>query len=360
MTGESGPSSATEVPIYREGVSTTWSSSVVRIVIVRLRWAIAAAVALVAVATLGYVALEDYGWMDALYMTIITLATVGYGEVHPLDHLGRWFTIAVIVAGFAVFVNTTAQLTSLLLSGEISGAIRARRRDKMRNRLEGHVIVVGYGRVGRATVASVREAGLQCAVVEEDLSRADDITRTGAVFVEGDGRDNETLEAAGIDRAIALSTALDDPDNLVVTLTARTLRPDLRIVSRVNDMHWCERLRRAGASQLVPVYESAGASIAATALSPEVLAVQELTGLGMRTEEILVPTGSPLAGRDLASLMANDDQLVLIGVRRDSGLTRWHEFEGALAEGDVLVAMGPTSSLATLAAAMASPDADAR
>ena len=125
MTGESGPSSATEVPIYREGVSTTWSSSVVRIVIVRLRWAIAAAVALVAVATPGYVALEDYGWMDALYMTIITLATVGYGEVHPLDHLGRWFTIAVIVAGFAVFVNTTAQLTSLLLSGEISGAIRA-------------------------------------------------------------------------------------------------------------------------------------------------------------------------------------------------------------------------------------------
>lgn len=101
-------------------------------------------------------------------MTIITLATVGYGEVHPLDHLGRWFTIAVIVAGFAVFVNTTAQLTSLLLSGEISGAI-SRRRDKMRNRLEGHVIVVGYGRVGRATVASGREAGLQCAVVEEDL-----------------------------------------------------------------------------------------------------------------------------------------------------------------------------------------------
>jgi voltage-gated potassium channel len=329
------------------------SPSIVRLVVTRLRWPILSAAGLIAIAAAGYVVVADYSWMDALYMTVITLATVGYGEVQPLTAAGRWWTIVTIIAGFAVFVNATAQLTALLLSGEIRDALEERRRSKMRDRLERHVIVVGYGRVGRATANSIREAGLACAVVEEDTSRADDIIRAGAVFVQGDGRDIETLQAAGIDHAIALSTALDDPDNLVVIVTARTLRPDLRIVSRVNDIHWSERLRRAGASQLVPVYESAGASIAATALSPEVLAVQELTGLGMRTEEILVPAGSPLAGCDLASVMERDPDLVLIGVRRDDGLTRWHEVQGTLREGDVVVAMGSSASLAELAASMA-------
>lgn len=332
------------------------SPSVVRLVVTRLRWALLSAACLIAIAAAGYVVVADYSWMDALYMTVITLATVGYGEVQPLTAAGRWWTIVTIVAGFAVFVNATAQLTALLLSGEISDALEERRRSKMRDRLERHVIVVGYGRVGRATANSIREAGLACAVVEEDTSRADDIIRAGAVFVQGDGRDIETLQTAGIDHAIALSTALDDPDNLVVIVTARTLRPDLRIVTRVNDIHWSERLRRAGASQLVPVYESAGASIAATALSPEVLAVQELTGLGMRTEEILVPAGSPLAGCDLASVMERDPDLVLIGVRRDDSLTRWHEVQGTLREGDVVVAMGSSTSLAELAASMAAGD----
>lgn len=332
------------------------SPSIVRLVITRLRWAILSAAGLIAIAAAGYVVVADYSWMDALYMTVITLATVGYGEVQPLTAAGRWWTIVTIIAGFAVFVNATAQLTALLLSGEIRYVLEERRRGKMRDRLERHVIVVGYGRVGRATANSIREAGLACAVVEEDTSRADDIIRAGAVFVQGDGRDIETLQAAGIDHAVALSTALDDPDNLVVIVTARTLRPDLRIVSRVNDIHWSERLRRAGASQLVPVYESAGASIAATAMSPEVLAVQELTGLGMRTEEILVPAGSPLAGRDLASVMERDPELVLLGVRRDDSLTRWHEVQGTLREGDVVVAMGSSASLAELAASMAIGD----
>lgn len=332
------------------------SPSIVRLVVTRLRWPILSAAGLIGIAAAGYVVVADYSWMDALYMTIITLATVGYGEVQPLTAAGRWWTIVTIIAGFAVFVNATAQLTALLLSGEITDALEERRRSKMRDRLERHVIVVGYGRVGRATANSIREAGLACAVVEEDDSRADDIIRAGAVFVQGDGRDIETLQAAGIDHAVALSTALDDPDNLVVIVTARTLRPDLRIVTRVNDIHWSERLRRAGASQLVPVYESAGASIAATALSPEVLAVQELTGLGMRTEEILVPAGSPLAGCDLASVMERDPDLVLIGVRRDDSLTRWHEVQGTLREGDVVVAMGSSTSLAVLAASMAATD----
>lgn len=305
-----------------------------------------------AVSTIGFRLLEDYTWLDSLYMTVITLATVGYGEVEPLSEGGRLFTIAVIIAGFTVFVYVTSQLTSLMLSGEVTTAIRARRRDIMRDNLDNHVIVVGCGRVGRATVEAIRKAGLACAVIDENTTREDDIARLGAVYVEGDGRDIDTLRAAGIERAIALTTVLDDPDNLVVTVTARTMRPDLRIVSRVNDAHWVERLTRAGASHLVTVYESAGANIAATALTPDVLAVQDLVGLGMRTEEILVPEGSPLAGCALSDLMTGDDNLVLIGVRREKTLTRWHEVEGTLQVGDVVVAMGPRPSLERLAIRM--------
>jgi voltage-gated potassium channel len=323
--------------------------SVLRVVLIRLRYALAAAAVLVVISSAGYVVIADYPWFDAFYMTMITLGTVGYGEVRPLDTAGRWWTIGVIIAGFTVFVNATARLTSLLLSGTINEALTERRRYKMRTHLSGHVIVVGFGRVGRATVASVRDAGLPCAVVEESVDRAEDVTRAGAVFISGDGRDLETLDAAGIARCTALVVALDDPDNLVVVVTARTLRPDLRIVSRVNDIAWAERLRRAGASTLVPVYESAGASLAATALNPEVLGVQDLSVMGVRTEELLVPDGSPLAGRPLVDLMADDTELVLIGVRRDAGITRWHEVDGTLREGDVIVAMGPPTSLAGLA-----------
>jgi voltage-gated potassium channel len=326
--------------------------SALRVIVKKLRWAVLIAAALIVFSTTGYWLLEDYGWLEAFYMTIITLATVGYGEVQPLSAAGRLFTIAVIVAGFGVFVYVTSQLTTLMLSGEITSVIRVRRRVKMRERLEGHVIVVGYGRVGRSTVRAIREAGLPCAVVERSTTLEDEITEIGAVLIEGDGRDIDTLQAAGIDRSIALATVLDDPDNLVVIVTARTLSPDLRIVSRVNDDHWCERLVHAGASQLVPVYESAGTNIATTALSANVIAVQDLVGMGMRTEEILVPKGSSIAGSALMDLMAGDDDLVLVGIRRENNLTRWHEVEGPLSEGDIVLAMGPRPSLDRLASRM--------
>lgn len=321
------------------------------LVLRRLRGPILAALVLLAISSTGYVVIAGYDWFDGIYMTVITFGTIGYGEVHPLATAGRAWTIVMIGAGFAEFVYASATLTSLLVSGDIAQGIRARRSAHMCEQLHDHVIVVGFGRVGRAVIESVTRAGRSCAVVDQTRAREGEAAAMGAVLVAGDGRDVEVLQAAHIERAVALVTVLDDPSNLVVVVTARSLRPDLRIVARSNDQAWNARLLRAGAAQVVPVYESVGASLAASAVTDTEVGVQDLPGLGVRTEEIVVPPDSPAIGCSLAELMVLDSDVLLLGVRRETGaLTRWHELDGPIAAGDVLVALGPAASLTGLAA----------
>lgn len=325
-----------------------------RLVLQRLRGPILSGLVLVVVSTAGYVVFASYSWFDGLYMTAITLGTIGYGEVQPLDHAGRLWTMSVILAGFAELVYSSATLTSLFVSGDIAALVRSRKVERMKSTLHGHVVVVGFGRVGRAVTESVRRSGRGCAVIDLRAERRADAAELGAVFVEGDGREVEVLTAARIEEADALVSVLDDPSNLVVVVTARSLRPDLRIVARSNDQAWNSRLLRAGAAQVVPVYESVGASLAASAVTESVVAVQDLPGVGMRTEELVVPVGSPAIGNTLAELMAAEPEVLLLGVRQEAGgLTRWHELRGPLAAGDVLVALGPPGSLTSLAVRLA-------
>lgn len=324
------------------------------LVLRRLRGPIVTAVVLVAISTAGYVIVAHYPWFDALYMTVITFGTIGYGEVQPLDHGGRLWTILMIVAGFAELVYSSATLTSLFLSGDIAELVRSRKVARMKDELHDHVIVVGYGRVGRAVTEAVRRTGRQCAVIDVRIERRSDAAELGAVFIEGDGREVEVLTDARIEAAAALVSVLDDPSNLVVVVTARSLQPELRIVARSNDQAWNARLLRAGAAQVVPVYESVGASLAASAVTDSVVAVQDLPAVGVRTEELVVPAASPAVGATLAELMATDPEVLLLGVRRDAGgLTRWHELDGPVAAGDVLVALGPPAALASLAERLA-------
>jgi voltage-gated potassium channel len=311
----------------------------------RLRMVAAVSVVMLSIASAGYVVIEGYTWFDAIYMTIITLGTIGYGEVNPLDKAGRAWTMFVIVGGFTLLVYTAATLTSFFVSDELSALVKRRRRQKMREGLIDHVIVVGFGRVGRAAATAVMREGRRCVVIDEDVALGDEVMATGAAFVHGDARQEEPLRAARVDRAVAVVTALDDPSNLVVILTARSLRHDLRVVSRVNEAAWRDRLLRAGAAQAVPLYESVGINLAATALDADVLGVQDLPGLGVRTEEIVVGDGSAAVGRTLGELMADEPEVLLLGVRREHGLTSWHEVTGALEVADVLVALGSPTAL---------------
>jgi voltage-gated potassium channel len=320
-----------------------------RLVIGQLGPAIALSAGLVAVSTVGYVVIADYSWFDALYMTIITLGTIGYQEVQPLDTDGRVWTIVVVAAGFFLLVYVASRLTSLFVSGDLPRAIAEKRGAAMRAALDGHVIVVGFGRVGQATALSVIQQGRRCIVVDLDADRAPAIAATDAVALIGDGRDEHVLTEAGIDRATALvAAAHDDATNLVVVLTARSLRPDLRIVARVNDAQWHARMTRAGADACTSPYESVGALLATSAVRSDVIGLQDLPTLGLRTEEIAVHESSPAVGRSPHDIASEHPDVLLLGLHSGGNHRRWREVHGDLQPGDVVVAMAAPDALQRL------------
>jgi voltage-gated potassium channel len=242
--------------------------SVATLVVYRLRWALLGLLALSVIASAGYVLLEGYSVLDAIYMTVITLGTVGYGEVRPLGTGGRVLTMAVIVGGFATLVYMATVLTNLFASGEAVRHLQARRMRRMSEGLERHVIVVGFGRVGQAVAASLLALGERCVVIDRNPDHGAAITGAGALHIVGDATNEDDLRRAGVARADALVAATDtDAENLVVVLTARSIRADLRIVSRVNQHSWLRRITAAGADVAESPYESYGSILAGAAVA---------------------------------------------------------------------------------------------
>jgi len=234
----------------------------------RLRWPLAAIVALVAASTVAYVVIERYTWLDALYMAVITLGTIGYGEVERLTPWGQILTIGVVITGFATLVYMASMLTELFASGDAIRHIQTRRRRHMFDELDDHVIVVGFGRVGQAVIRAVSALGRSCVVMDMNADHAAAIKAVGAIQVVGNATDEDDLRRAGIEKAHALVAAADqDSENLVVVLTARSLRPDMRIVSRVNQQTWLRRIRQAGADVAESPYETYGSRLADAALT---------------------------------------------------------------------------------------------
>jgi voltage-gated potassium channel len=306
--------------------------------------ALLVALIVLVVSTSGYILLAQYSWFDALFMTVITLGTVGYGEVQPLNQAGRIWTMLVIVFGYGVLVNITARFTSLLLSGAFAENRDNSRRKKLIANCNNHLVVVGYGRVGRSTVESTISAQKTCVVIEanEDLRR--EIEATGAIPIIGDARDLEVLSQAAIDRAQCLVTAMSDADNLVVVATVRLTYPNIRIVSRVNEVQWSDRLRRAGADELIPIYLSAGRHLANAAFHTGIIGVLD-DGSDALTEQFLVRSYAPVCGRTIHDLMQENPSVIVLGIRRDSKLSRWHEIDTPLQADDVLFAIGPGGAM---------------
>jgi len=319
-------------------------------VLYRLRWALTAVVVLFVVGTCGYVIIGKYGWIDAAFMTVITLSTVGYKEVRPLSHGGEIFTIVVIVASFGTFVYAATMITDLFTTGSAIDHLRESRGRRMRNEMGDHVIVVGFGRVGQAVAKGLSDLGASCLVIDRNPATERDIRELGCVPMIGDATDEQDLAEAGIHRASALVAAAEHDDiNLVVTLTARALRADLRIVSRVNESGWRDRIVRAGADVALSPYPSYGISLATSAISPRVLDFHSLPLLGLGTEEIEISTGSPYVGRELAELGTHHASVHIVGLRRDQRLKRWTDVSDGVRAGDVLVALGTPEALRSLA-----------
>jgi voltage-gated potassium channel len=311
-------------------------------------------IAITAVGTLGYVLIEGWRPFDALYMTVITLATIGFEEVHPLSTAGRAFTIALIVAGVGAVGYLVNAVGQLALSGELAARLRRRRMQERLEALSGHYVVCGYGRVGQEVVEDLQRRGRRCVVV--DSTHPASPTLPDVPFVVGDAANDDVLRQAGIDRARGLVAVTgDDPTNLFVTLSAHALNPKLVIVARANDDATEPKLLRAGAAHVISPNIISGRRIAAQLLNPAVAdfldVVMHSGQLEMWLEEFQVAPGSELHGRTVAAadVRRKTGANVLAVRRHDQGTILTNPpADLTFAPGDTLIALGTGEQLAAL------------
>jgi len=271
----------------------------------RLTYALLLLLLVLLCGAIGYVIIEGWKFTEALYMTVITIATVGYGEVKPLSEIGKLFTIGVIVMGVGTAGYSLSTLTQLLVSVQLAETFGRRRVEREIAKLKNHYLVCGYGRMGRIVCRELLARGRKVVVVEEDETLQPTMESDGVFYIIGDVTDEDVLQHAGIERARSLVAAVKtDADNLYLTLTARQLNPALYIVSRAAEENAEKKLLRAGANQVVSPYQIGGMRMAHAILRPAVVDFLDMTVRGempgLRMEGIQVMPGSSLAGKTLA------------------------------------------------------------
>ncbi len=283
----------------------------------------ALALLVVAAGVAGYMALEGWNFLDALYMTVITLTTVGFREVHPLSQAGRVFTMALALAGVGVLLYALWSVVQAVVEGELTAFLGRRAMREELERLHGHFILCGFGRVGEAIGREFAAHRVPFVVVDHNPEAVARARRRGYLVVEGDASQDEVLVQAGIHRARGLLAASDsDAGNTFIVLTAKALRPDLLVVARAAQPDSEPAMRRAGASRVVSPYTLAGRRMALAALQP--LLAEFMDALPSRTgaqvvAELEVTAQSGLAGRTLAEALATCPGVFPLGLQRGDG-----------------------------------------
>lgn len=324
----------------------------------RLRLALAMLTSIFVLGTIGYVAL-GFSLLDAIYQTVTTVATVGFREVQPLDDVGKVFTIILILIGVGTALYTFSVVLETLFEGHIRDLFGRRRMERQIDAMQDHVIVCGWGRVGRAIGEELESAHTDLVVVDLDPVR---VSETELPAIVGDATVDRVLERAGLARARALVAALDsDAGNLFVTLSARSLCPDLFIVSRARVEESEEKLRRAGADRVVNPQKIGGARIAAFVLQPHVTEFLDVVmhdrGLEFRLEEVLVPAESSIAGQSIrdAHLRDRTGALVLALREEDGQFNTNPSPDTTIHAGQVLIAIGTPAELDSLERTIGDP-----
>ncbi len=303
--------------------------------------------------TLGYVFLEGWDLFDSFYMTIITLTTVGFGEVHPLSRVGKLFTIALIVGGVGTVFYALSTAAKFMLEGEFEEIFGRKKLEKRIKELRDHFIVCGYGRMGRIICRELGEKKIPFAVVEKMPERL--LADKDFLIVEGDATRDEVLKEVGIERAKGLISVLPtDAENLYVVLSARGLNPSLTIVARAGDEGSEQKLIRAGADRVVSPYYIGGLRIAHTVLKPAVVDFIEFAtksgNIDLQMEEIAIQENSGLVGRTLDdSGIGRELGIIVVAIKEGSGEMRFNPtYKTAIKAGDTLIALGEISKLKAL------------
>ena len=310
------------------------------------------ALVLVTVAgTIGYFVL-GFSFLDALYQTVTTISTVGFREVEPFDTARKIFTIVLVLVGVGVALFTFTLLLEALVEGQVRNLLGRRRMERELTRMKDHVIVCGWGRVGREIARYVTGVGQQVVVIDAD---ADRIASCPHPTVQGDATDEGILREAGIERARVLVAAINtDADNLYVTLTARSMVPSLIIVARARIEASEAKMTQAGADRVVNPQRIGGARMAAFALQPHVAEFLDVVmhdgSLEFRLEEVPVGERSPLVGSSLREAHIRDRTGALVLATRDldGRFTTNPAPETVIKPGEILIAIGTEAQLAAL------------
>lgn len=276
----------------------------------------------IAAGTLGYQFLLGWNFSDSLYMTLTTITTVGFKEVHPLEGLGRIWTLCLIFFGVGAMLYALSVVWQFILEGQLQNIFRRNRMERQTFLLTNHVIVCGYGKMGRIVVDELRRRKVPFVVMESMPEVALEAAENDCLVVEGDATHDETLRKAGVEKARAIVCVLDtDAKNLYVTLSARVLNRDIQIIGKCNEEGAGEKFIRAGASKVIYPYRIGARQMTEMILQPTVMAfletALETSDLQLSLQELSVPRNSFLDGVTLQhSGLRQKYNVILVGVRR--------------------------------------------
>jgi voltage-gated potassium channel len=308
----------------------------------------------VAFGTIGFAFIERMSLLDALYMTVITLSTVGFGEISPLHPAGRIFAMFLIAFGVALGAFTATTIGQIVLEGQLKQMFGRKKMETRIKKLSGHYLIAGFGRVGRQVACEFASRNVPFLVVEKEPDAIRRLDSEGFLFIEGEATEEDTLRRAGIERARTLiSTLPDEAHNVYLTLTARHMNPELNIIARADYEDGETKLMRAGANHVVSPHVLGGARMAMASLRPNVLDFMHMTTLGegeLSIEEIVIPKDCQLAGKSLVESQLKDNYgVTIIGIKKHGGRMTIAPGPGTvLGELDTLVLIGPTDDLERL------------
>ncbi len=318
-----------------------------------LRLLVLALAVLFALGTIGFHLIEHWSWFDSFYMVLITVTTIGYTEVHPLSHAGRIFNVFVIVLGVGLVFLWIGAVAQALLEFELTQFFGRRRMEREIDRLSGHFIICGAGRVGRSTARELARKPVPFVIIENAPVKMERLPPEWLTIV-GDATQETVLRQAHIERARGLVAATTtDATNIYIVLTARGLNPQLKIIARASEEDAEKHLKTAGADTVISPYVFTGHRIAQSFLRPHVLdfidSAMVKIGVDLEIAEIEVRPGSRYVGQTFrGSKMRHDTGIIVLAIRHDGDMRFNPGPDDRIEAGDTLIAMGEAAGLRKL------------
>lgn len=311
-------------------------------------------IAIIIIGIIGFMYIEKYDLMKAAWLTITTLATVGYGNFVPETVTGQIFNLLLIIVGVGVVAYTLGEFVGLVVEGHLRDIMGRRQMYKKIARIGEHIIICGAGRIGENVINRLSQENVAFVVVDKDEKVARKLVEDGYLVIQGDASDDSILEQAGIKRARGLIAALsNDADNVFVTLTAKGLNPSLFVVARAGQKETEGKLKRAGADRVILPAAIGGVKMAAVVLRPFITdfvdTVLHETAMPLEIEEIRVNSSSELVGKAIkCSRVKEESGALIIAIKRGEQLLTNPSVEEIIQEGDELIVIGSTEQLARL------------